>query len=120
MLRMSVTNSSSGLTPMIAVLAIAHGNRSLLRFASANYQHVRHLLQLGIADFQIYLFTAIIKSHADPRRIQPVAYLLRIVHLLVGDGKHGGLHGREPDRKCSSIMLDENAKNRSMEPNNAR
>ena len=52
----------------------------------------------------------IIQLDADACRFQFRDHFPGVRGVLFADGKYGNLHGREPKRKCTGIVLDENAK----------
>ena len=85
---------------------IAH---ALLRLASANNEHVRNLLHLGIANLEVDLFAAIVQRDTNAGGLQLVAHLLCVLELFIRDREDRRLDRREPHREGSRVMFNQDA-----------
>jgi hypothetical protein len=74
------------LRTLIGVFAVADRHGVVFGFAVSHYQHVGNFLELGIADFQIHFFAA----------------------LVQGDAQHDGLGRSQLHQKRPSGMFDQN------------
>src|ERR1035437_10225759 len=95
--------------PLVGVLAVADGNHATLLLAVAHYQHVRNLLHLGFADFEVHLLIAIVHGGADSGVVELLPDAARVLRLAIRDGQHNRLNGREPHRERAGVVLDQDA-----------
>ncbi|MNC35855.1 hypothetical protein D3C75_843520 [compost metagenome] len=72
------------------------------------HQHVRHLLQLGFADFVAQFLIPQIKLDADSGSLQLLFHLEGVIGIVIGDGQQLYLHRRQPQRKSTAEMLRNN------------
>src|SRR5438105_1399070 len=59
--------------------------------------------------FGIHLLVARVDIHAHAYCLQLRRYFVRVFRVTLADRNHNGLHGREPHREGSGVMLDEHA-----------
>src|SRR5450756_1970439 len=85
----------------------AHGYRVHCCFLGTYDGDIRDLLHLGIADLCLHLLSAEIHLGPDATFKQLGGDCPGILLLHIRDGDHLDLHGSKPERKCSSILLDE-------------
>src|ERR1700689_1408802 len=70
----------------VALRAVAHGDGTGLGFLAADDQHVGNLFELGVADFRLQLFVAVVQMRAEAGSFQFLRNLLRIVDEFSADG----------------------------------
>src|SRR5215469_16200812 len=87
--------------------ARAQTRRAVLRFTLSNHEHVRHLLELGLADAVAELLVAVVQLHPDPRGAEALEHAARVLGVLETDGQDPRLHGRQPRRKRPREVLGE-------------
>src|SRR5450756_2011845 len=85
----------------------AHGYRVHCCFLGTYDGDIRDLLHLGIADLCLHLLSAEIHLGPDATFKQLGGDCPGILLLYIRDGDHLDLHRSKPERKCSSILLDE-------------
>ena len=73
----SAMNASTAARPEVAAAAAADRHRPLGRLPIADHQHVRHLLQLGLADLVANLLLPRVQLDPQPGGRQPVATTAR-------------------------------------------
>jgi hypothetical protein len=101
-----------GFEPLRAEVALsvpAHRDRPLLDLAVAHHEHVRDLLQLGLADAAADRLRPGVELGAHAQRLQRVAGRGGRLGVAVGDRQHDALHRRQPDRELAAVVLDQQA-----------
>src|SRR6188768_2649597 len=71
------------LRPLIAALARAHRHRAVGALAIADDQHVRHFLQLRLADLIANLFLAVVELRAQPGGFQALEDRAAVVEVPI-------------------------------------
>ena len=66
-------------------------------------------IDLGIADFAADFVAGKIRAATDAGGLESVEDLSGVFVLVLGDGQHAHLLGREPQREVAGKVLDENA-----------
>src|SRR4051812_32238569 len=92
----------------ITTSTAAHGHGSIGRFLVANDKHVGHLVKLCLPDLISNLLLALIDLHSEPGRHKALTHLVAVSYMPVCDRQHNRLHGRQPQRKCAGVVLDQN------------
>ncbi len=98
-----------GARAQVALRAVAHGDGAGFGFLAADDQHVGNLFELGVADFRLQLFVAVVQMGAEARVLQFLRNLLRVVDEFSAHGQHRRLHRSEPGGKRSGVVLDQHA-----------
>ena len=80
---------------------MTHRHAAGLVFTIADNQHVGHLLQLRVTDFQVHLLLAIIQMRTQSSRLELRVYAPRVFGVAIGDREH-----RERQRARSTAMMD--------------
>src|SRR6266851_3985405 len=93
----------------VALAAMANGDGAGFGFLCANHQHVGNFLELRVADFRRQLFVAVVEMDAQLVALQSFGDVLGVVGDFFADRADLHLHGREPERKCAGVMLDQDA-----------
>ena len=87
----------------------AHGDGVILRFLVAEHEHIRDLLTLRFTDLIADLLIAQVGLDAQASLLQAVGDVLGVIVRAVGDGHDLDLHGREPQRERTGVVLGEDA-----------
>ena len=98
-----------GLGAEVAFAAMADGDGACFGFFGADNEHVGDFLELGVADFRGELFVAIVEMDAKVVALEIFGDALGVVGDFLADGADLDLNGREPERKRSRVVLDQNA-----------
>src|SRR6266571_1261423 len=98
-----------GLGAEVALAAMADGDGASFVFFGTDDEHVGNFLELRIADFRRQLFVTIVKMDAQIVALQSFGDVLGVVGDFFADRADLHLHGREPERKCAGVMLDQDA-----------
>ncbi len=93
-------------SPLITVLAIAHGNLSRLNFPIPYNKHIRNLLKLCFPNLQIHFFAADVQLGPKIRGQESFIHFGRVGILAVGNRQHDHLNRREPQRKSAAVQFD--------------
>src|SRR5262252_1687071 len=93
--------------PLVTAAALAHRHGAVLDLAIADYQHVRNLLQLRLADLEVDLLLPLVELDAEPRRLHLVAHERRVLQMAIGDRQHDRLDRRQPQRERARVVLDQ-------------
>ena len=88
---------------------LAHRHRPVALLALADHEHVGDLPQLAIADLARDRLVARVQLHARPPRAQPLGHGGAVLVEAIGHRQHNHLHGREPERKLTGVVLDQDA-----------
>src|SRR5690606_12966252 len=91
----------------ILARAQSHRHRVRLSFALADDQHVRHLLELCVADLRLHAIAGAVHLDADVSVLEAPCDVFRKVELLVRDRDDLRLYRRQPGREGPGVVLDE-------------
>src|SRR5205823_13065444 len=97
------------LRTQIAFAMDAHRYSAGVLLFLADDEHRVHFGDFRIANFAADLIAGTIQLGADALRLEVVGDTLRIIHLTIANRKHPDLFGREPERKISGNMLDQDS-----------
>src|SRR5688572_2542615 len=95
------------LRPKIAARTASHGHCAFGGFAIAYDEHVGNLLKLRLTDLISNLLLALVDLHPESRSEEPRSGAVGVRYMPVGDRQHNRLHRREPQRKRTGIVLNE-------------
>ena len=84
----------------------AHSRRAGLYFTIADYQHVRHLLQLGLPDLRVHPVVRIVNFNPQASCPELRSDLMTEFVVAVCDRHHHCLHGCHPQREGSGEVFD--------------
>src|SRR6266849_3058423 len=98
-----------GLGAEVALAAVAYGDGAGFGFFCSDHEHVRNFLHLRVADLGGQLFVAIIEMDANAMALKCFGDVLGVVGHFIADRADFDLHGSEPKRKRSGIVLDQYA-----------
>src|ERR1700726_1361046 len=93
----------------VAVAAVAYGDGAGFGFFCANDEHVRDFLHLRVADLGRQFFVAVVEMDANAVSLERFSDVLRVVGNFFADRPDFDLHGSEPKREGSGVVLDEDA-----------
>src|SRR5205823_1823787 len=97
------------LRTQIAFAMDAHRDSAGILLFLADDEHRVHFGDFRIANFATDLIAGTIQLGADALRLEFVGDTLRIVNLGIANRQHPDLFGREPERKISGKMLDQDS-----------
>src|SRR5258708_21201864 len=86
-----------------------HGYGLRLTLLVSDNQQIRDLLQRVLSYFIANLLVAQIALYSKPLFLQRLGQLPCIFSLTFSDIQVHSLHRREPERHCTSVLLDQNA-----------
>ena len=88
----SVTNSATGIQPMVCTGSGARSNTACLHLVITDYEHIRDFLHLSFPDFKVQALVA--QIYLDPNILGEKLCMnfARIGMLLVGDSDDLGLY----------------------------
>src|SRR5271156_203279 len=93
----------------VAFRAVANGDGAGFGFLAADDQHVGNFFELGVANFGLQLFVAVVQMRTEARSFQFLRHLLRVVDEFSAYGQHGSLHWSQPDRKSPRVVLNQDS-----------
>src|ERR1700722_7250791 len=96
-----------GAGALVAFGAVADGYCAGFGFFAADYEHVGDFLQLGVADFSLHFFVALVEFDANARGKQFLHHFCGVSVLAFRDGQDCHLHWSEPRRKRSAVKFDQ-------------
>src|SRR5690349_16649211 len=88
---------------------MADGDGARFGLSGADHEHIGNFLHLRIADLGRQFFVAVIEMDADAVALESFGHMLRIVGDFLTDWTDFDLHGSEPERERSGVMLDQDA-----------
>ena len=88
---------------------MADGDGTGFGFFCADHEHVGDFLHLRVADLGGEFFIAVVEMDADVVALEGFGYVLGVIGYFVADRADFDLHGSEPEREGSGIVLDQNA-----------
>src|SRR5882724_7365456 len=91
----------------VAFAAVAKAGSAGFGLFGADHEHVGNFLELRVANFCRELFVAVVEMHADAVILEHFVNVLRVVDHLFADGTDFDLYWRQPERKCSGVVLDQ-------------
>src|SRR5829696_2771729 len=93
------------LRALVAALARPHRDGAVSALAVADDQHVRHLLQLRLADLIADLFLPIVELRTQTGGLEPFEHAAAVIEVPIGDRQDHGLDRRQPQRQGTRIVL---------------
>ena len=106
----SATMRSTGTAPRSSPVRRRRLAVPLCGLALAHDQHVRHLVQLGLADAVAQLLVPVVQLGAHPRFSEPPIDLSRVLRVLLAHRQHARLHRRQPGGEGAGEVLDQDAR----------
>lgn len=104
-----IDNFGERLGTEVALAAMADRNGAGFSLFCADDEHVGNFLELGVADFCLELFVAVVEMDAKVVAFESFGDVLGVIGNFFANGANLDLDRREPQGECAGVVLDQDA-----------